>query len=274
MTRPISWVIERHRSVGSTMDLAAERARAGAPQGTVVVADHQTAGRGRSGRSWLAPPGAALMLTAILRPFLPPDRLAALSLVAGVALAEAVEAATGLACWLKWPNDLWLGDRLAGRKAAGILVTARLGPSGIEHVLVGIGVNSATPPAALPPGATSLEVELAAIGKSMTTVTGVADPRDCLLDRVLDRLEVGYACFVAGGGRPPLDDWIQRAALLGESVELVTEGKVKRGRFVGVRPDGALLLRGEDGVVEVVVAGDLVRGPRYRSESAGVRFAR
>ena len=265
------WSVERHDRVGSTMDVAAERAAAGAAEGTVIVADHQTAGRGRAGRAWTSPPGAALLMTAVLRPDLPAERLAALALVAGVALAEAVEAETGLACWLKWPNDLWLGDRLAGSKTAGILLSARSGRSGVEHVLLGLGLNVSTPAPLLPEGATSIAAALERAGRSLVgrqdgDVGG--DPRDRFLARSLDRLGVGYRAFVATGGQPPLDAWLQRAALLGERVEVVDGDRPRRGVFVGLRADGALLLRNERGDDEAIVAGEVVRGPRYRSESA------
>ncbi len=271
------WSVERHGRVGSTMEIAAERAAAGAPEGTVVVADHQTAGRGRAGRAWTSPPGTALLLTAVLRPSLPAQRLAALALVAGVALAEAVEAETGLECWLKWPNDLWLGDRLAGRKAGGILVSARLGRSGVEHVLLGLGLNVSTPAPSLPEGATSLAVSLERPGQSLdgrgNRYAG-DDPRVRLLARCLDRLGVGYRSFVASGGEPPFDAWLRRAALIGEHVEVMDGDQPRRGVFVGLRADGALLLRNERGDDEAVVAGDVVRGPRYCPESAAERSGR
>lgn len=305
---PPIWRIERHDRVGSTMDIAAARAQAGEPEGLVVVADEQTAGRGRAGRTWQAPPRSALLLTALLRPPLPPDRLSTLALVAGVALAEAVEAVTGLPAWLKWPNDLWLGERNAGDKAAGILATSRLGPAGVEYALLGIGVNVTTPVEALPPGGTSLaaarfrrrkeggpgpgdperedsggaeaadesagETGRAGATNDSFEVSGLAGAtnenpglapvasRDALLAALLDRLGVAYAAFVHHGGRPPLDGWLRRATLLGQDVEVEIGGERRRGVFVGLREDGALLLRVDDGTIEAIVAGDLTRGPR------------
>ena len=266
----VSWSIERRGWVGSTMDIAAERAAAGAPEGTVVVADYQSDGRGRAGRRWEAPPGSALMLTAILRPDLPPNRLSPLALVAGVALAQAVEVETGLECWLKWPNDLWLGNRMEGQKAAGILVTVRLGNARVDHVLLGIGLNVSTPASALPEGATSIQVALEKVGGNLSFQVGrtaAEDLRERLLARTLDRLAEGYSTFVASRGRPPLDEWLRRAALHGERVEVAARGAPRRGLFVGVRTDGALLLRSDGGDEETVVAGDLVRGPRYSPTS-------
>ncbi len=272
-----TWTIERHGRVGSTMEVAAERAAAGAPEGIVVVADYQSSGRGRAGRRWTAPPGSALMLTAVLRPDLPPGRLGPLALVAGVALAEAIEIETALPCWLKWPNDLWLGDRLDGRKAAGILVSARLGGSGVEHVLLGIGLNVSTPAAVLPEGATSVAAAMEQAGRALGPAAGGGDgddPRERLLDRILERLGICYGGFVGSGGRPRLAGWLRRAALLGECVEVVGGGESRRGLFVGLRDDGALLLRNDLGADEAIVAGDLVRGPRYRPASASERSRR
>lgn len=260
----------RFGQVGSTMDIAAEFAASGEPEGLVVVADEQTAGRGRAGRTWQAPPGSALLLTVVLRPDVPGDRLGVLAPLAGVAVAEAVEAETGLACWLKWPNDLWLGERNAGRKAAGVLASARLAGDRSAYVLLGIGINVSTPPTALPAGATSLAVAMAlaraAAGEAGFDEAGgtgeVGPDRERLLSELLARLDALYSAFVAGSGRPPLDGWRERAALLGEPVTVEVAGVVHRGVHAGIDDDGALLLRQSDGSVERIVAGDLTRGPR------------
>lgn len=278
MSGGLCWAVERHGTVGSTMEVAAERALAGAAEGTVIFADGQTAGRGRAGRRWQTPAGTALLVTAILRPAVAPDRLSTLALVAAVAVAEAIEAETGLPVWLKWPNDLWLGERDAGLKVGGILVSARLGQRCVEHALVGIGVNVSSTAAELPTGATSIAVALpdadarsrassrADFRLDAAPASANDDRRLALLQRLLTVLGEGYGAFVAADGRPSLTPWLNRAALLGESVEVDVGGEPRRGVFVGVRDDGALLLRGRDGREEAIVAGDLVRGPRYALE--------
>lgn len=262
----------RYGRVGSTMDVAAEFA-AGEPEGLVVVADEQTSGRGRAGRAWQAPPGLALLLTVLLRPDLPADRLGILAPVAGVAVAEAVEAETGLACWLKWPNDLWLGGRNAGRKTAGVLASARMVGSRPDYVLLGIGLNVSTPADALPADATSIAAEMgAARGECQEpggvdagcagTDTPMRPDRERILAALLARLDAHYAAFVASDGKPDLEGWIARAAMLGEPVAVEVGGAIRRGIHAGIADDGALLLRSPDGSVERIFAGDLTRGPR------------
>lgn len=243
------FAVHRLGQVGSTMDEAARLAAAGAPDGTVVVAESQSAGRGRAGRAWTDEPGRSLLCTVLLRPAVSPARLGLLSLVAGVAAAEAIEAAAGSPVRLKWPNDLWLGDDPDHRKVGGILLQARTGPATTDHVLVGIGLNVATPAADLPPGATSILAS-----------TGRAADRDQLLATLLDRLAAGADAFVASGGHPDLGPWRARAALLGEEVAVEQAGVAVGGRFAGVDDDGALLLDTADGLRRIV-AGDLVRGP-------------
>src|SRR5690242_19863216 len=147
-------------SVGSTNDVAAALAQAGAGEGTTIVAEHQTAGRGRRGRTWFSPPGAGLYVSVVLRPgdsdSLTPA-VTLLTLAAGVALAEGVRAATGLPVGIKWPNDLVVERR----KLAGILAEA-VGSPGVSAIILGFGINIR--PAAYPPEiasrATSLESEL------------------------------------------------------------------------------------------------------------------
>ena len=237
-------------TVGSTMDEAARLAAAGEPEGTVVAAEAQTAGRGRTGRPWTAPPQTAVLCSVVLRPPLAPDKLTTLPLIAGVAVAEAIERVAALPCRLKWPNDVWLGIETPGRKVAGVLVAARAGTARIEHAILGLGINVAAAPADLPPGATSLAAEA---GHPLAV--------DEVLAALLDRLDAGYRAFLAANGAPSLAAWRERAALLGNQVTVEIAGRRRAGVMRGVDDAGALLLAGPDGTFERVMAGELVRGP-------------
>ena len=144
-TSVLGRTIEYYAQTGSTNDLARRHARAGHQEGLVILADEQTAGRGRMGRAWVAPPGSSLLLSLLLRPaWLPPANSFALTMLAGVALCEAVEQVTPGAA-LKWPNDLLLPIRgpagPALRKAAGILSELELDADRIAWVVIGLGVN-------------------------------------------------------------------------------------------------------------------------------------
>lgn len=251
MTRHGAWLIQRYDTVTSTMDRAAALARDGARERTAVRSDEQTAGRGRGGRPWQSPRGAAIYSTLILRPPVSPDRLSTLSLVAGVAVAEAIELVTGASARLKWPNDIWLGDDPARQKVAGILLTSQLSPSGVEFVLLGIGINVATQAEALPDGGTSI---LAATGREVAP--------DTLFEALLLRMDDGYDRYLAAQGRPSLAPWLERAVLIGEIVTVEDAGREHTGVFAGIDEDGALLLEDAAGRLRRIVAGDLVRGPR------------
>jgi BirA family transcriptional regulator, biotin operon repressor / biotin---[acetyl-CoA-carboxylase] ligase len=244
------WVIQHYPTLTSTMDRAALFARAGAPEGIVVVSDEQTAGRGRAGRAWHSPSGAALYATLLLRPNVPPPALATLPLLAGVAVAEALEFLTGAVVQLKWPNDVWLGSNPEQRKVAGILLTSAISGQQVNHVLCGIGVNLATPLDQLPPGATSV---LAATGTSVR-------PSE-MLDALLPAFAARYNAYQIAAGQPALDAWRTRAAMLGEVVTVQDAGQARTGRFAGIDTNGALLLE-QGGAIHRVVAGDLTRGPQ------------
>ena len=231
--------------VGSTMDEVARLAALGASEGTAVVAEAQTTGRGRAGRVWESPPGSAILLSVLLRPTVPPSRLGALPLTIGVAVAEALEATVIVRPRLKWPNDVWLGER----KVAGILTMTRTGADE-AFAVVGIGVNVNSAVDSLPPGATSLLVE-----------TGGPVDREAVLSSLFDRLNDAYRAFVAAGGRPVLHAWRSRAAFLGETVTVEVGGARRTGVFQDVADDGALLLSTRDGWEERVVMGELSRGP-------------
>jgi len=162
--------------------LSTQRLLDGAPEGAVAVADEQTEGRGRLGRTWHAPSGTGLLFSIVLVPAVPPDRLPELSLVAGAAVAEAIEAETGIRATVKRPNDVLV----AGSKVAGILAEA------VERrVVLGIGVNVSQTEVQLPavdPPATSLALE------------GVSVERAALLATILERLEAHYDRWITSAG--------------------------------------------------------------------------
>ena len=218
-------------------------ARGGAPAWTAVVADSQTAGRGRGGRAWASPPGVALYFSVLLRPSLAPDALPLLTLAAGCAVAEAVRAETGLPAGLKWPNDLLVG----GRKACGILCEAEAGPDGAPAVAAGIGLNVNTPPEALPPRpvfpATSLAAE-----------AGRTFDREKLLRACLDALRAAVARLEGpDGAAGTVARFNGLDALRGAPLEVsLPDGSVARGTGLGAAPSGALLLDTAEGPREIV----------------------
>jgi BirA family biotin operon repressor/biotin-[acetyl-CoA-carboxylase] ligase len=239
---------------GSTNDMAERLAADGAEHGTVVVAEAQEQGRGRLGRNWFSPPGAGLYVSAVLRPEALVDAghtaapfdsgsasaAASLTLTAGVALAEAVRFATGLAVDIKWPNDLVV-DR---RKLCGILAEASVSSGRLQHVVVGYGINLR--PAAYPPGiagrATSLEAEL---GRPVEFGQVLAESLACLAERLRE--------LPAGGFPWILERWTQLSpSSRGASVEVLEAGAWVPARTQGVDADGALLVETAAGTKRVI----------------------
>ncbi len=227
----VRWLSE----IDSTNRYLIDEARAGAPTGLVVVADHQTSGRGRLGRTWVAPPGASLLVSLLLRPTVAPDRRHLLVMAAGLAMAEAVEAETGVVAGLKWPNDLLVGEH----KLAGILAEA----AG-DALVVGIGVNIEwhEVPAELTEIATACNLE----GGRPTTPATVLH---AFLGRYTERLEN------LDGSRAAYE---ARLLTLGRRVRVEQAGGVLAGVAIGVDPDGRLRLRTDDETEVAVAVGDVV----------------
>lgn len=237
-------------SIGSTNDVASQIAADGGAEGVVVVADAQTAGRGRRGRVWFSPPASGLYVSVVLAPGrarVQPDRATALlTISAGVALAEAVERCTGLPPAIKWPNDL-LVER---RKLAGILAEGVLSPSGngLHSVVLGYGLNVMA--AAFPP-------ELSSIVTSLETELGRGIDRAALCAESLVSLAARYADLIEGRYDAILDAWRARAfGARGASVEWDTPAGPKTGLTEGIDAMGALLVR-TGGQVERIVAGEV-----------------
>jgi BirA family biotin operon repressor/biotin-[acetyl-CoA-carboxylase] ligase len=239
--------IEVVASTGSTnADLLAR----GGPEGQVLVAEEQTAGRGRAGRTWVSVPGASLTFSVLLRPTsVPPASRGWLPLLTGVAVAAAVRSAADLAAVLKWPNDVLVGDR----KLAGIL--AEQSPAG-DAVVVGVGLNVATPQDALP-------VSPSGLPATSLLVEGADVAREPLLVEILRCLEREYLAFRADPDPERsglLAEYTAACATLGRTVRVeLPAGRVLSGVAEGIDRGGRLLVRpAEAASVTPVSAGDIV----------------
>jgi BirA family biotin operon repressor/biotin-[acetyl-CoA-carboxylase] ligase len=248
-------VVEVHDEVTSTNAVAAERARAGAPEGLVVVAEHQSAGRGRLDRAWSAPPHSALLFSLVLRPTAAPADWPWLPLLTGHVVSRTLRAA-GHRAGVKWPNDVLLGDPAGDpgdlRKVAGILLERVESPGGPAAV-VGVGLNVSLTAAELPvPTATSLLVDREEVG---------APDRTGLLVDLLTALREAYDAWQAGGPAASTrlrSSYAAACVTLGRRVrvELPTGGTLT-GVATGIDVGGRLLVRGPQGET-AVGAGDVV----------------
>ena len=249
LTRPGSlWrTIEVLTQTPSTNAVVVERARAGEVEGLVLVAEHQTAGRGRMNRVWVTPPRVALTLSLLLTPDrVPVARWPWLPLLAGIAVSEAVHGVADLACDLKWPNDVLVADR----KLAGILVE-RAETSRGPVAVVGIGLNVSSTRAELPsPTATSLALE-----------GGATLDRSVLLRQVLRCFEALYAQWLVEDGDPACglrESYVRRCVTLGQMVHVdLPTGERVHGEATGIDVEGHLQVRTDDGP-RVLGAGDVV----------------
>jgi BirA family biotin operon repressor/biotin-[acetyl-CoA-carboxylase] ligase len=233
--------------IDSTNRVAMEIAENGGKHGTVVVADAQTAGRGRMGRRWVSPAGKNLYVSLLLRPSVPTVDAPRLALVAGVALADAVEA-VGVPASLKWPNDLYCG----GRKAAGILAEMASDPEGVRHVVIGVGLNVNMEESDFPPdlrdAATSLRIRA---GRTFRRVD--------VLARLLEAFGTRYAEFIGGGFSALRDGWDRRDFLRGRRVLLRRHGGEEWGTADGLDMLGALRFLPDGGpVIESVHSGEIL----------------
>ena len=234
----------RHvEACASTNDEAAAWARAGAAAGSVVVADEQTRGRGRLGRRWHSPAGASLYFSAVLRPSLPPHRIAPITLAAGVAVAEALEM-FNLSPALKWPNDV----QLDGKKVAGILTEMSGDVDRVHHVIVGIGINV---------NVGAFPEELAAIATSLLLAGGKPVARADVAAALCARLETWHDRFLDGGAAVVAAGWRRFARFLGRRVTVTSGRDVISGVAEDLEDDGALRLRSDSGAAVRVIAGEI-----------------
>ena len=233
-------------SLPTTMGVADAKAKEGAPEGTVIVADYQTAGRGRFGRAWLTPKGATIAVSIILRPM--PDQLPRINMIASLGVVRSIEHCCDLTPRIKWPNDVLI----EGQKVSGILLTSSFQGDRLEHVNMGIGINvnlDREIVSEISPPATSLSVE-----------TGHAVSRLQLFCTLMEELESLYLAMRQGDDL--LVQWVPYVATVGQQVQVKwrredLKGYVERGYAESVDEEGRLVLLLSDGSRKTLVAGEV-----------------
>ncbi len=252
-TRRVGRLTHYYPQAGSTNDLAHAAARAGAAEGLVILADEQTAGRGRLDRRWWAPPGMALLFSLLLRPDLPVTHAGQLTMCLGLAAAEAGESVTGLRIGLKWPNDLVH----AGRKLGGMLAEVELDGERIRYAVLGLGLNvnmDFAVPAESAAGA-AMPAELRDQAVSLAMLLGHPVDRANLLAALFASFETHYDRLLAG--QSPHTAWAARLDTLGQRVRVTLPDGACIGIATGVTPEGGLILAADDGAERTIWAGDV-----------------
>jgi BirA family transcriptional regulator, biotin operon repressor / biotin---[acetyl-CoA-carboxylase] ligase len=244
-THDLGQVLHHFEVISSTNDHARELAEEGAGHGEVVVAESQTGGRGRRGRPWVSPPGRNAYFSVILRPELPPVRAPELTLLASVAVCDALRQA-GVAAGIKWPNDLLVG----GRKISGILTEMASEPERVHWAVIGIGVNVNATAEDFPP-------ELRDIATSILIERGAPAPRALFVAACLTALEEWLDRHAEEGFDPVRLAWRERSDTLGREVTVKTDGRDVVGVAEDIDAVGALLVRTSAGV-ERILSGDVL----------------
>lgn len=242
-TRFMGQEVHAFDSLGSTMDEAFRLGMEGASEGTIVCAESQTKGRGRLGRVWVSPKGKGIYCSIVLRPKLPAAQMPQMTLMTAVALSEAVRKMSGLQPQIKWPNDLLI----KGRKLAGILTELRAEVDRVSFVVVGIGLNVNATDSQLLDTATSLKME-----------TEGSFSRVEMLQEILLSLEEWYGRILKGRFEDVLVYSRKHSATLKRRVRVSGAGVQLEGQAVEIDPEGALLIRQDDGRVTRTTAGDVL----------------
>lgn len=232
----------------STNVKAKEMAHQGAQEGTVVVADTQTRGRGRRGRTWFSPSGRNIYASIVLRPSLAPSQAPQITLMTAVAMAGTISASTGSDAKIKWPNDILMG----GKKIAGILTEISTEMDVVDFVVVGVGINVNVEKEEMPD-------EIQEIATSMAVESGRSFARDELLCRLLQNFEAGYKELITRGPAAIMQQWREMTDILGQRVRVDMVNRKHVGIVQGVDDDGVLILKDDKGEAHRIFSGDVTK---------------
>lgn len=238
----ISWVEETASTNSDLKGLA----KAGTAEGLVIAAARQTAGRGRLGRSWHSSGPWGLWASFLIKPDMEPERAPFLGMLAAAAAALAIKGATGLEAGVKWPNDV----EYNGLKLCGVLPEAGIGPSGLEWVVIGLGMNLSGPVEALPE-------DIRQRASTVEASSGVGVAREAMLGLVLNEFSRLYDIFVNKGPREALGLLETLSTINGEKVDVISSRDIFPAVAVGTDDFGALLVRTSDGELVRVLSGEV-----------------
>lgn len=246
---PFGKRIHHFFKAGSTNEITFQLGQDGEPHGALVVAEEQTAGRGRAGRSWHSEKASGVYMSLLLRPPLSPMHAPLLTLLTGLALRDAVLDETGITPDLRWPNDLLL----SGKKCGGILTEMHAEPDRIHFVVVGVGINV---------NHESLPAEIGAIATSLLMATGKMHSRLQVIARLLNKLESYYNLFLTEGPAPIVMRFNEVSSFAnGKRVRISTPSGSYVAVTEGLEPHGLLRVRREDGRQDTVISGDVTEAP-------------
>ena len=233
------------KGIDSTHTLAKKLAINGAPEGTLVLAEEQTEGRGRLGRQWLSPPGTNLLFSVILRPVMKAKDVFCLTMVFALAVSDGVRVETGLDVSIKWPNDLYIGFK----KLGGILTEFSVQDDSVEYVILGLGLNVNWKP--------SDEIGKRYDATSLLAEKGGKISRACLLDHILTYFESYYQDISMGKKHAYYERWNSKSLLLGRTVLVRVNDQDTKGKAVKIDERGALIVVDENGDEHRILCGDV-----------------
>jgi BirA family transcriptional regulator, biotin operon repressor / biotin---[acetyl-CoA-carboxylase] ligase len=246
-TKRLSRKVHVFQIIDSTNTQAAVLAAKGAEEGTLLIAETQTGGKGRLGRKWFSPPGVNLYLSVILRPQINPGQATMLTLLAGIAVAHAIRERTRLTAHLKWPNDVLIGEK----KVSGILAELTTDGQAIKYLILGIGLNVNLEASMFPP-------EVSETATSLKIESGQTVSRLEMLQTLVNQLERWYTLFLDQGPTPILKEYSRLSRTVGRQVRVACPDKVVEGEAIGLAPDGGLVLRKQDGTSITILTGDVI----------------
>ena len=234
-------------AIDSTNDYALKLAKEGAKEGTVVLSESQSKGKGRLGRSWFSPSGANIYLSIILRPQMPTSQIPLLTFAAAIAVAKSITDVTNLDADIKWPNDILI----RGKKVAGILSEMGAEKDKVNFAIVGIGINVNLDKKDIP-------LELIDKATSIKIESNSLIDRTNLICRIIENLEEWYNLFERKGINDIIKEWKRLAITIGRDVKVQSGNSFVEGRAVDIDDNGALLIKDRNGVIQKVLSGDVI----------------
>jgi BirA family biotin operon repressor/biotin-[acetyl-CoA-carboxylase] ligase len=244
--KKIGSVVRYFQEIDSTNIMAYRLALEGAPEGVIVVADTQTKGRGRLSRAWYSPSGTNIYVSMILRPQIEPAMASQITLMAGVAVASLFSGYCPEGVSIKWPNDVLI----RGKKACGILTEMKASAAGVDFIILGIGLN-------INMNREDFDLSLRDTATSLRMETGSMHDRLDVISKLFDFIDKWYKVFLRAGFVGLRDTWMSHADILGKRIKVIFKDEIQTGMVTGIDNDGTILIEGENGVIQRVIAGDV-----------------